>query len=245
MALQRRSKSPGATSDAKVLECDYALPQSSRRLKRVTRQRTAVDPHIKVVADGEPEEGQDPPADAAQPETLEHLHGARQSRSSSGGRPALRRGREARADDGRIKGRRRKTVTAGRELVDPPRKKVQPDEEKGADQREDGQMEQDGVEGPQGQATYGKEESGPTQRRRWANRNWGDQRWRRAGSRSASASRRWGCRFTEYGRPRLTSRGATCGWFVAIAKEGRKRGLSFPGPDPGGQETACCGRWTT
>jgi RNA polymerase primary sigma factor len=48
----------------KVLECDYALCNVVETLKRV-HQRAAVRPHHQGVADREPGEGQDPPADAA------------------------------------------------------------------------------------------------------------------------------------------------------------------------------------
>ena len=101
----------------KVLECDYALRNVVETLKRVHTRRAAVRPHDQGVADREPGEGQDPPADAAQParrsstlmeQNVEDFdRAARRAHVRGRARRDLRRG---------LKIRRRKAVTLVEEL---------------------------------------------------------------------------------------------------------------------------------
>ena len=68
----------------KVLECDYALRQVVEMLKQVHDGDLPFDRTMKVSPDREPGEGQDPPADAAQPADARAADGARTSRTSTG-----------------------------------------------------------------------------------------------------------------------------------------------------------------
>ena len=99
----------------KVLECDYALRQVVETLKRVHIRRPAVRPHHQGVADREPGEGQDPPADAAQPADARTADGSERR----GLRAADRRAHAEKEQEElreRLRLRRRKTVTLVEEL---------------------------------------------------------------------------------------------------------------------------------
>ncbi len=101
------------------------------------RRRPAVRPHRQGVADGEPGEGQDPPADAAQPEDARTPDGAEPGGLRQGPRPAHAGGRPPPAappaphppPQGR---------DAGRGAVDPHAEGPAADEEAGADLGADG-----------------------------------------------------------------------------------------------------------
>ena len=117
----------------KVLECDYALRQVVETLKRVHTGDLPVRPHRQGVADREPGEGQDPPADAAQPADARTADGAERRGLPAAARRADRREASKEELRERLRAPPPQDRHAGRGAVDPHAEGPAADEEAGAD----------------------------------------------------------------------------------------------------------------